>query len=33
MATFRFSDKHHVFLQRGTAHEDAPAAEVLDLAE
>ena len=31
-AMFRFKDTY-VFLQRGAAHEDAPAAEVLDLAE
>jgi lactoylglutathione lyase len=31
-AMFRFADTY-VFLQRGSAHEDAPAAEVLDLAE
>ncbi len=29
---FRFKDTY-VFLQRGPAHDDAPAAEVLDLAE
>src|SRR5204862_206573 len=31
-AMFRFKDTY-LFLQRGSAHEDAPAAEVLDLAE
>jgi catechol 2,3-dioxygenase-like lactoylglutathione lyase family enzyme len=29
---FRFKDTY-VFLQRGPAHQDAPSAEVLDLAE
>ena len=31
-AIFRFKDTY-VFLQRGSAHEDAPAGEVLDLAQ
>lgn len=31
-AMFRFKDTY-VFLQRGQAHEDAPASEILDLAE
>ena len=31
-AMFRFKDTY-VFLQRGPAHQDAPAGEVLDLAE
>jgi catechol 2,3-dioxygenase-like lactoylglutathione lyase family enzyme len=31
-AAFRFKDTY-VFLQRGAAHEDAPASEVLALAE
>ena len=31
-AMFRFKDTY-VFLQRSAAHEDAPAAEVLELAE
>ena len=31
-AIFRFKDTY-VFLQRSAAHEDAPAGEVLDLAE